>query len=266
MTAKTHSGNTSLNRARTVKDDEFYTLLDDVVNEVTYYLPQLKDKVVYANCDGPEHSAFAKYFKTLEYAGVIKEFKCSSDDFRAPHNIQTLREADVIITNPPFSLFREYFATLMKYEKKFLIISNLNAAKYKEILPYFIRDEVWIGYNPSGHSFNRPDGSVQKLGFSTWFTNLHHPGRDREIPLTVNYDPKKHRTYDNLNAINVDKMTDIPADYYGPIGVPFTFFEKYNPKQFRIIGLDTLMKRPEGRGSAKIDGKRKYARLIIQRV
>lgn len=255
--------NKSMSRARyaDVKDDEYYTLPADIKRELFYYDKHFKDAVVYANCDD-DRSAFTQYFRART---DLKGFFHTSDDYFKPENIALLKQADIVCTNPPFSLFREYIETLIRHNKKFLIIGNLNACKYKVILPYIIHNEIWLGYTPSGHHFRRPNGTLKRLGFSVWFTILDHAGRDRELPLTATYDPELYPVYDNLNAIHVGRLKDIPCDYYGRMGVPVTFFERYNRRQFRIIGFDTLIQRPEGSGSAKINGINQFCRVVIER-
>lgn len=174
-------------------------------------------------------------------------------DFRSDECIELLKQADIVVTNPPFSLFREYVAQLMEYDKKFLIIGNQNAITYKEIFPLLKNNNMWLGItmNGSNRYFRVPDsyplteatGKVEngiKYAFVKgvrWFTNLDNKQRNEEIVLYKKYSPEIYPKYDNYDAINVDKVTDIPKDYDGVIGVPITFFGKYNPKQFEILGL-----------------------------
>lgn len=174
-------------------------------------------------------------------------------DFRSDECIELLKQADIVVTNPPFSLFREYVAQLMEYDKKFLIIGNQNAITYKEIFPLLKNNNMWLGItmNGSNRYFRVPDsyplteatGKVEngiKYAFVKgvrWFTNLDNKQRNEEIVLYKKYSPEVYPKYDNYDAINVDKVTDIPKDYDGVIGVPITFFGKYNPKQFEILGL-----------------------------
>ena len=174
-------------------------------------------------------------------------------DFRSEECIELLKQADIVVTNPPFSLFREYVAQLIKYDKKFLIIGNQNAITYKEIFPLLKNNNMWLGItmNGSNRYFRVPDsyslteatGKVEngiKYAFVKgvrWFTNLDNKQRNEEIVLYKEYSPDVYPKYDNYDAINVDKVTDIPKDYYGVIGVPITFFGKYNPRQFEILGL-----------------------------
>lgn len=156
-------------------------------------------------------------------------------DFRSKECIELLKEADIVVTNPPFSLFREYIAQLMEYEKKFLIIGSLNAINYREIFPFIKKNEIWLGINNGAKAYNKPDGTIQKMGNTGWFTNLPHKHRNEEIDLVCRYSPEDYDHYDNYNAIEVSKVTDIPCDYEGVMGVPMTFLDKYCPNQFEII-------------------------------
>lgn len=156
-------------------------------------------------------------------------------DFRSRECIELLKEADIVVTNPPFSLFREYVAQLMEYEKKFLIIGSLNAINYREIFPYIKKNEIWLGINNGAKAYNKPDGTIQKMGNTGWFTNLPHKIRNEEIDLVCRYSSEVYARYDNYDAIEVSKVTDIPYDYVGVMGVPMTFLDKYCPNQFEII-------------------------------
>lgn len=164
----------------------------------------------------------------------IKYLK-GNGDFRSPECIDLLKQADIVVTNPPFSLFREYIALLMKYKKKFVIIGNQNAITYKEVFPLLKTNEVWPGYNHV-KEFLQSDGSMKKFGNIQWFTNLDISKRHEELILYKKYTPQEYPTYDNYDAINVDKVANIPCDYDGVMGVPITFLDKYNPNQFEIIG------------------------------
>ena len=148
--------------------------------------------------------------------------------------MKLLDEADIVVSNPPFSLFREYVAQLVKYDKKFLIIGNMNAITYKEIFPLIKANKIWIGVNWV-KSFTEPDGKVVKMGNVVWYTNLDHKKRHEKIVCVEKYDPAKYPKYDNYDAINVDKVNNIPKDWDGVMGVPITFLGKYNPEQFEII-------------------------------
>ena len=174
-------------------------------------------------------------------------------DFRDPECIELLREADIVVTNPPFSLFREYIAQLMEYGKKFLIIGNVNAITYKEVFPLIKNNQLWFGpsitsgdrkfYVPENYPLNASGCGVDKDGRRfirvkgvRWFTNLDHKKRHEEIDLVRHYTAEEYPTYENYKAIEVSKTSDIPLDYSGTMGVPITFLDKYNPDQFEIIG------------------------------
>ncbi|MBE8233502.1 MAG: modification methylase, partial [Endozoicomonadaceae bacterium] len=193
-------------------------------------------------------------------------------DFRSPECIEMLKEADIVVTNPPFSLFREYMAQLIKYDKKFIVLGNMNAISYKEIFPLIKDNKLWLGCNGSGHTFIKPDGSEHKLGFTTWWTNLDHKKRHDNIDSKVPYIPNNYPLYDNYNAINIDKVKDIPCDYDGYMGVPISFLFKLNPEEVEILGItknwDTCeaIKSDATTKDPFLDGNGKYARLIIRRL
>ncbi len=170
-------------------------------------------------------------------------------DFRSAECVELLKEADIVVTNPPFSLFREYVAQLIAYDKKFLIIGHQNAIKYKEIFPLIRDNKLWLGYGfkgGAGHFFsnyedtatagNHKEGMIRVSGV-TWFTNLEIDKRHEDLILYKRYTPEEYPTYANYDAIDVNKTADIPYDYDGKMGVPITFLDKYNPTQFEIIGI-----------------------------
>lgn len=170
-------------------------------------------------------------------------------DFRDPECIALLKEADIIVTNPPFSLFREYVGQLVKYDKKFVIVGHQNGIKYREIFPLFVDNKIWLGYGFKGgaaHFFspyediatasNHKKDMIRVSGV-TWFTNLEIPKRNEEIDLVRRYIPEDYPKYENFDAININKTNDIPGDYDGFMGVPITFMDKYNPNQFELIGV-----------------------------
>ena len=199
-------------------------------------------------------------------------------DFRSQECIELLKEADIVVTNPPFSLFREYVAQLMKYEKKFLIIGNMNAITYKEIFPLIKEDRLWLGVTRHGTGsmwFRIPDNApftatgqkivdgirYQTIGSTAWFTNLDHSLRHEELILYKSYSPEEYPTYDNYDAINVNKVTEIPCDYDGTFGVPITFLGCYNPAQFEIIKF----RKGNDDKDLSINGKCPYFRILIRR-
>ena len=203
-------------------------------------------------------------------------------DFRSAECVELLKEADIIVTNPPFSLFREYVAQLMQYEKKFLIIGNQNNIFYKEISHFIKENKVWLGVDNGGTKWFQvpPHYDIQtetrikiangikyfSMGNIAWFTNLDHKKRHVELILFRKYNPKEYPKYDNYNAINVSKYTDIPVDWDGLMGVPLTFLDKYNPEQFEIIGIDRYVEDNPNYGHRfKIKGRETFARILIKR-
>lgn len=208
----------------------------------------------------------------------IKELQ-GDGDFRSKECIELLKEADIVVTNPPFSLFREYVALLMEYEKKFLIIGTQNAITYKEIFKLIKENKIWLGCKSGDMSFTVPadsepratryweteDGTKwRSMGNICWFTNLDHKKRHEKIVFYKTYTPEDFPKYDNYDAIEVKKTVDIPMDYDGVMGVPITFLDKYNPEQFEILGLDDHRVVWRGRGP-EINGKCVYRRIIIKK-
>jgi len=222
-------------------------------------------------------------------AGLVRPL-LGDGDFRSAECIAFLEEADIVVTNPPFSLFREYIAQLIKYDKKFIIIGNINAVTYKEIFPLIQRDQVWLG--PSIHSGDRefeiPSSyPLEAAGSRTdnegrryirvkgvrWFTNLDFPQRHEELTLYKRYNPEEYPRYDNYDAINVDKVADIPYDYDGVMGVPITYLDKHNPDQFEILGITEsngrgfstgLWDEASKKAHPYVKGEKKYARIFIR--
>ena len=193
-------------------------------------------------------------------------------DFRSPECVELLRQADIVVTNPPFSLFREYVAQLVKYEKKFLIIGNKNALTYKEIFPLIMQNKLWTGYRgfSGGMWFKSTyEGKTEKFVDgeklinvpSIWYTNLDHKKRHEEFIFYKKYTPEEYPKYDNYDAINVDKTLEIPEDYNGVMGVPITFLDKYNPEQFEIVRF----RKGNDEKDLSINGKCPYFRILIRR-
>ena len=309
-----------LHQAKTNKRDEFYTLYPDIERELKHYTSHFRDKVIFCNCDDPRTSSFFKYFADNFYNFCIKKIICScyrkydpdlfnpslehgfyyeytgiesvapSDeelihfqgdgDFRSEESISLLRQSDIVITNPPFSLFREYIEQLAAHRKKFLIISSINAITYKEVFTLIQANRVWLGVNfgrgISGFSVpedyelygteTRTDSEGRKIispNNCLWLTNLDNFKRHEFIPLTRKYSGNEsdYQHYDNYPAINVDRTEDIPADYAGAMGVPITFLHKYNPEQFEILGF---RKGLDGKDLV-INGRSPYFRILIRR-
>ena len=198
-------------------------------------------------------------------------------DFRSAECIELLKQADIVVTNPPFSLFREYVAQLIKYDKKFVIVGHQNAITYKEIFPLIKDNKLWLGYGfkgGAGHFYSKyedvatagdhREGMIRVSGV-TWFTNLDIEKKHEELILYKRYTPEEYPTYDNYDAINVNKTSDIPCDYEGVMGVPITFLDKYNPDQFEIVGLMASTTVDDfNKGYPFINGERKYARILVQ--
>ena len=207
-------------------------------------------------------------------------------DFRSEECIELLKQADIVVTNPPFSLFREYVAQLIKYEKKFIIVGHQNAITYKEIFPLIKNNELWLGYGFKGgaaHFYskykdvatagNHREGMIRVSGVM-WFTNLDTQKRHEDLILYKKYTPEEYPKYDNYDAINVNKTSDIPCDYDGVMGVPITFLDKYSPEQFEIVGATES----EGKGFSMglwdstskisqplVNGQKVYKRIFIKR-
>jgi hypothetical protein len=321
--------NQSLGKAQGAKQDEFYTQLGDISNELKHYKVQLRDKTILCNCDDPFESNFFKYFALnfntlglkkliatsykkspivgrqlqlfaieglkpegkepyaieinevpdqngdgaidiadVEYllkhdANTARTLKgdetYSGGDFRSRECVELLKQSDIVITNPPFSLFREYLAQLITHDGHFLIIGNQNAISYKEVFNVVIENKVWLGNKSGDMEFKVPnhyearetryrvDADGQKwrsMGNACWFTNLDLAKRHEEIPLYKKYTPAEYPKYCNYDAIEVSKVADIPVDYSGAMGVPITFLDKYNPEQFVILGSSRTLSLP----------------------
>ena len=187
-------------------------------------------------------------------------------DFRSDECIGFLEEADIVVTNPPFSIAREYFIPqLIRFEKKFLIIGDLNWVTCKEIFPLVKNNKMWFGYNMV-KEFIQPNKEAKKFGNKLWYTNLDIDKRHENIILYKHYSPEEYPKYDDYDAIEVSKVSEIPDDYDGVMGVPITFLDKYNPEQFEIIGIDRYVKdNPHYGHRFKINGKEIYARILIKR-
>jgi len=298
-----------LQKAKSEKNDEFYTTLSDIERELGHYKKHFKNKVVFCNCDDPEESNFWKYFSlNFKYLGLKKLIathfqskkpsyrleKTNGDtkktplkqngDFRSPECIELLKQADVVVTNPPFSLFREYVGQLIKYNKKFLIVGNWNVISYKEIFKLIKENKIWIGINnnrnfsgfivPKHYSLHGTEARIDEDGNrivssnnTCWFTNLDVVKRHEELILYKTYKghEDEYPKYDNYDAINVNVTKDIPCDYRGVMGVPITFIDKYNPNQFEIVGQMATTKVDEfNHGYPYVNGKKIYARILIK--
>ncbi len=308
--------NNNLHNAKACKNDEFYTGLSDIENELAHYKGHFKGKAIYCNCDDPRVSNFFHYFSHnfnrlglkrligscyknqkpdlfsqndsekavyLDYGGTKNDndmpdkdeigisHLAGDGDFRNAESIALLKQADIVVTNPPFSLFREYMAQLVEHDKKFLIIGNQNAICYKEIFPLLKDNKVWLGHRYGGMTFHVAEHNdalgtkTQTFGNICWFTNLENNKRNDTLPLFRLYNENDYPKYDNYDAINVDRVNNIPVDYDGAMGVPITFMHKYNPEQFDVLGLsryidcDSRVKK-----DFTVNGETVYMRVVIK--
>jgi len=199
-------------------------------------------------------------------------------DFRSDECIELLKKSDIVVTNPPFSLFREYVAQLIEHDKKFIIVGSFNAVTYKEIFKLIKDNKIWLGNGFQGGNayFEPKDKSVfgkgvldEKTGLVkfrnvTWFTNLDINKRHEDLILYKSYDENSYSKYDNYDILNVDKLKEIPKDYKGVMGVPITFLDKYNPKQFEILGIANSARWIDYECYTKINGKKIYNRILIK--
>jgi hypothetical protein len=227
------------------------------------------EKAIYLEYNGEKNGG---NIPSLEEIGI--KYLNGNGDFRSDECIEILKECDIVITNPPFSLFREYIAQLMEYDKNFLIIGNYNAITYKEVFGYIKENKLWLGYNYV-KEFRTPDGSIKKFGNICWFTNLGNKNRHIDLIRDVlykKYNEVDYPKYDNYDAINIDKVADIPVDYFGYMGVPITFMDKYNPEQFELYGIMNTGEINEGiryentpHGRPITNGVEKYLRIIIKK-
>ena len=308
-----------LDLAKINKRDEFYTLYPDIERELQYYESHFTNKIVYCNCDDPCTSNFYKYFAFNFHRLGLRKLICScyrnddgdlfsssrengfcyeytgreninpshddmtffngNGDFRSAECIDFLRQSDIVVTNPPFSLFREYVRQLITYGKKFLIISNINAITYKEIFTLIQSNKIWLGVNfgrgisgftvPENYGLygteTRTDESGNRIispNNCLWLTNMDNFRQHEIIPLTKKYygHESEYPFYDNYPAINVDRTRDIPLDYAGAMGVPLTFLHKYSPEQFMILGF---RKGNDGK-DLSINGRYPYFRILIR--
>ena len=234
------------------------------------------------NGDGATNLADVKWL--LENNRNVVTYLEGDGDFRSPECVAALKEADIVVTNPPFSLFREYVAQLIQYDKKFLIIGNINCITYKEIFPLIMQNKIWLGYRmgrgisgffvPDNYELygteTRVDNNGRRIVATNqclWLTNLDIRKRHEDILLYMKYTPEKYPRYDNYDAIEVSKTAEIPEDYFGVMGVPITFLDKYNPDQFEILGnagsygVDGYSLCP----ALYIGGKKIYKRILIRR-
>ena len=308
-----------LENAKKQKNDEFYTRYEDIEAEVMKYLRYFRDKVVYLPCDDPadKKSEFWSFFVDnfdafelkkliathydengkaykiwidsdltedgyIDDADALQEDLNGNGDFRSPECIEILEECDIVCTNPPFSLFREFVNILTQYNKDFLILGNNNALSYQNVFSLIKENKIWCGYSCNkniafkvgeGYSYDEKltaqinDGNKYgTVPAITWFTTLPVRNRNEELVLTKEYNNVEYPKYDNYDAININRVVQIPKDYDGVMGVPITFINIYNPNQFEIIGLMASTTVTDVNfGYPYIDGKKKYARVLIRK-
>ncbi|MEG0131557.1 MAG: adenine-specific methyltransferase EcoRI family protein [Acinetobacter sp.] len=351
---RTANSNKTLSKAKRAKQDEFYTQLNDIANELRHYRSQLEGKVIYCNCDDPFESKFFQYFalnfnalkikklittsyikspiagnelplfadlngknKNQEKQPIVVEINQVLDlnndgatdladvkllleqdkntrrllkgngiyeagDFRSDECIELLKQADVVVTNPPFSLFREYIAQLVEHNKQFLVIGNQNAITYKETFTLIKDNKLWLGVDNGGTKwFQVPDEydieteSRKKIengikyfsmGSIMWFTNMDNPKRHETIPLFRTYNSQDYPSYDDYgHIIEVSKVANIPVDYYGVMGVPITFLDKFNPEQFEILGIANSARWIGYKCYTILSGRKVFNRILIKR-
>lgn len=241
--------NKILKSARKNKKDEFYTLYEDVKFECEHYLNQLRDKVIYCPCDN-NNSAFVEYFTELKEQNVIKDLIYSSldsgIDFLSDDAMEYYARSDVVITNPPFSRFREFIDLLIALDKEFIIWGTNMSCTYKEVFPLFVKEKINQGYITKSCEFKtqglmdkgykKHDGYFVKVPAICTLTTLE-VHKQNTLNLSMKYNPEYHLKYDNYNAINCNRTKDIPIDYNGLIGVPISYLNKHNNTRFKIIGL-----------------------------
>ena len=317
------SSSRDLTKAKIFKNDEFYTLFSDIEEEVSHYVEQFKDKVVYCNCDDPKYSNFWKYFHlNFEKLG-LKKLICTyynsdylytdepvyakiylgsndsdisvgeqiplkrSGDFRSAECIEYLKECDICCTNPPFSLFKEYVAQLLEYNKKFLIVGDAVAVAYNDIFPLFISGDISMGYRPmnktmlfdttkdykkfllennkNGNGYLIKNGVLFARVNGCWFTNMDIDKKILFLPKEK-YDSHKYPHYDNYDAINIGRVEDIPYDYLGVMGVPITYMDKHNSNLFEIVGMLRHGTDSEWDfGKPILNGKVLFTRVLIKK-
>ena len=313
--------NETLHNAKVGKNNEFYTLLDDVETELCHYSDKFRNKTVLCNCDD-SNSAFWEYFHThfaelglkkliathydTTYPTYARLYEGGNDsiiescdtkqltgngDFRSDECLDFLEEADIVVTNPPFTMFKEMMALLMHFQKQFLIIGSMNALSYKEIFPLFRDNKVWYGvsihsgdrkfYVPNSYPLNASGCGIDptngkrfiKVKGVRWFTNLDHQFKHKPLALSKRYAPEDYPLYDNFDAININSYKDIPCDYDGVMGVPITFMDHYCPEQFEIVGwsrhndmnMDGGYWHKGTCNDATLNGKQVYRRILIRK-
>lgn len=277
-----------LSAAKRKKDDEFYTSRADVVAELVRYTSCFEGKAVYCNSDDMG-SAFMDYFvegfhtlglqrlycsciagESFEYDGSKMTVSRIDGDFRSSDSTKLLEQADVVVSNPPFSLYREYMAQLLEYGKDFLVIGNKNAISYKEVFPALQEGRLRLGYT-TPNNFNTPTGTANLQGLCRWFTTLPTPDKTFWTP-TASVNDREYHCFDLYPALNVDKTSEIPCDHHGLMGVPITALGHLDLTKFEIVDLIARYAvinhsyDVRGRQLTEINGKPRYSRLIINKL
>ncbi|MCH9662868.1 MAG: adenine-specific methyltransferase EcoRI family protein [Gammaproteobacteria bacterium] len=267
-----------LKRAKDVRDDEFYTLRPNIDEELQHYEHHFKGKVVYCNCDDPATSQFVAYFQdNFDRLGLAElltnhyDRETGTGDFMSPEAIAKLERSDIVVTNPPFSLFRHFITQLIEAnpdqialiaedepvkDKKFLILGGMNAMTYDCVFPLLQARRMWMGVNNKPSAYIRPDGSEARVN-TAWFTNMEHAKLQDFVKTPAKFADVPRVKYDNLDGIECKYLKNLPSDYDGVIGVPITFMFFYNPAQFEVLGF---------RANLFIDGVQLFKRIIIRKV
>lgn len=277
-----------LSNAKKAKNDQLLTRRVDVEAELVNYTSFFNSKVVYCNCDD-EGSAFKDFFvenyhvldldglycsgvagECFEFNGNTATVNKINGDFRSSDSAKLLEQADIVVTNPPFSLFREYMAQLLEYGKDFLVIGNKNAISYKEVFPALQEGRLRLGYT-TPNNFDTPTGTANLQGLCRWFTTLPTPDKTFWTP-TASMNNREYLCFDLYPALNVDRTSEIPIDYDGLMGVPITAIDRLDPFKFEIVDLIARYAVIDhtydvrGRQLTEIKGKPRYSRLIINKL
>jgi hypothetical protein len=250
---------------------------------VDLFSQHASDRALYLEYSGDKNG---NNVPDLEEIGI--HYLDGDGDFRSKESIELLKQADIVVTNPPFSLFREYVTQLIDHNKKFLIVGSQNAITYKEIFELIKDNKLWLGVDNGGTKWfkvpehyeiktltrikHQEDGKYFSMGNVVWYTNLETKKREEKIILYKEYNETEFPNYDNYDAINVDKVSEIPNNYFGIMGVPITFIDKYNPKQFQLLGIMNTGEENIGiryentaHGRPLVNGVEKYLRILIKR-
>ncbi len=299
----------SMNKAKAVKVDEFYTMLSDVEAELQHYRHFFKGKAVYCCCDNPQYSSFCKYFSghynelgisslictwlqnggkicfKAKYDRINRNFKYYKIEGNGSYDtsdcLKIMGQSDIVVTNPPFSKSQVFLELLISLNKKFIIVCNRNTITTKKIFPLFMEGKLKFGFGFKGDTANfvippmlyghyskdvvRGDKNIVRFRNVCWVTNFEINVPAKELLLTKKYSKRKYPKYDQYDAINIDKLTDIPFDYYGVMGVPITILDRFDYDTFELLGLDRLMPMNSSKKRFTIKGKEKYARILIRR-